>query len=141
MSWPPAAPAPPGTPPPEGSGNQGNRIQSGLGDDDFIGIRGYQKGDSLRHVDWKAAARGMPLMTKQYGTTVSEQLWFRWDSLQHLDIESRLSQISRWIIDAEKRSDSFGIQLPDFVLNPSRGESHRHKALHALATFGLRSND
>ncbi len=131
-------PAPPGTPPPETVGHHGTRIQSGLGDDDFIGIRGYQKGDSLKHIDWKAAARGLPLMTKQYGSNVSEQLWLTWNSLPNLDTEQRLSQICRWILDSEKRGDTFGLDIPDYVLAPSRGESHRQQALLSLSLFGKR---
>ncbi len=133
-------PALPGKAPPIASGRQGTRIQRGLGDDDYIGIREYQKGDSLRDIDWKAMARGLPLMTKEYGAAVSEDLWFNWNALPNLDDEARLSQITRWIIDAERRGDSFGIDIPGFTLSPSHGETHRHQALHALALFGLRGH-
>jgi uncharacterized protein (DUF58 family) len=34
--------------------------------DDFAGVRAYVQGESQRHIDWKAVARGQTLMTKQF---------------------------------------------------------------------------
>ena len=40
--------------------------QSAAQGDDFAGVRGYVPGESQRHIDWKAVARGRPLMTKEF---------------------------------------------------------------------------
>ena len=44
-----------------------SRPQTELGEgDDFAGVRAYVPGESQRHIDWRAVARGQPLMTKQF---------------------------------------------------------------------------
>ena len=52
--------------------------RAGSGQDDFAGLRSYQPGDSLKHVAWKAAARGQPVMTKQFTGLEAGQLWLAW---------------------------------------------------------------
>ncbi len=47
------------------SGEQGTPASQKSGDD-FAGVRAYLPGESLRHVDWKAYARGRPLSVKQF---------------------------------------------------------------------------
>ena len=42
----------------------GDAVSVGAGLDDFAGLRPYQASDSPRHIAWKAAARGGPLLTK-----------------------------------------------------------------------------
>ena len=39
---------------------------AGAGGDDYTGVRPYQSGESQRHVDWRAVARGQPLLVKQF---------------------------------------------------------------------------
>ena len=55
--------------------------RSAQGQDDFAGLRKYQPGDSLRHVAWKAVARGQAVMTKQFSGLAAGELWLDWDSL------------------------------------------------------------
>ena len=44
-----------------------NRPRPEFGEgDDFAGVRAYVPGESQHHIDWKAVARGQPLMTKQF---------------------------------------------------------------------------
>src|SRR2546429_7599470 len=47
------------------SGQRSSRAELGEGDD-FAGVRAYVRGESQRHIDWKAVARGQALMTKQF---------------------------------------------------------------------------
>src|SRR5215831_5264371 len=56
-------------------------VESGMGQDDFAGLRKYQPGDSLRHVAWKAVARGQPILTKQFSGLAEGELWRKWYSL------------------------------------------------------------
>jgi uncharacterized protein (DUF58 family) len=37
-----------------------------VGNDEFIGLRNYQAGDSLKHIAWKYLAKGKGLLTKEY---------------------------------------------------------------------------
>ncbi len=105
--------------------------------DDFIGVREYQRGDSPRHVDWKAVARGLPMQTKRFGGDQRESLWLEWDTLEGLDTESRLSLLCRWVIDAEADGLLYGLRIPGRVIAPSLGADHRHACLEALALFEM----
>lgn len=108
--------------------------QKGEGDD-FIGVREYQYGDSPRHVDWKAAARGLGLHTKRFGGDARSTVWLDWKSLEGLDNETRLSQLCRWVLDAEQDGMVYGLRIPDTDIAPANGEAHRHACLKALALF------
>ncbi len=108
------------------------------GNDDFLGFRRYQPGDSLRHIHWKAVARGREPLTKQFGEHESPQLWLEWDTVLHLGIEDRLSQLCQWILDAENAGLSYGFRMPGVNIGPGRGEIHRLNCLRPLALFGTR---
>lgn len=105
------------------------------GSDDFVAMRNYQHGDSLRHVHWKAVAREHELMTKQFGGGFTNELWLRWEHTATLPPEERLSLLTRWIIDADALGLTYGLSLPDKEFKPSRGEQHRHRCLKALALY------
>jgi len=108
--------------------------QKGEGDD-FIGLREYQRGDSPRHVDWKAAARGLGLHTKRFGGEAHSTVWLDWSSLEGLDAETRLSQLCRWVLDAESEGMVYGLRVPGKEIDPANGEAHRSICLEALALF------
>jgi uncharacterized protein (DUF58 family) len=58
-----------------------------------------------------------------------------WDSLPDLDTEARLSQLTRWCLDAAARTDSFGLRLPNAVIPLGRGNRHLSDCLRALALY------
>ncbi len=122
---------------PAGNGTEhGPTATPTRGTDDFIGLRTYASGDSLRHVHWKAIARGQAMMTKQFGDAEADTLWLEWDALNGLDTETRLSVLCRWVLDAERDGVSYGLRLPNQVFSPDTGPRHRHQCLQALALFG-----
>lgn len=108
----------------------------GIGSDDFAGLRGYRSGDSLKHIHWKALAREQGLLTKQFGGDRSERLWLDWRMLEGREIEVRLSQLCRWVIEAEQQGVEYGLWLPDQIIEPGRGHAHQQQCLQALALFG-----
>lgn len=105
----------------------------GRGCDDFAGLRGYHLGDSLRHVHWKTVAKDQGLHTKQFGGDRSDELWLDWHSLEQLDKEARIRQLTRWVIDAEQSGLSYGLRIPQTQIAPNHGEAHKHNCLRALA--------
>jgi len=116
---------------------RGVRAQPGAGADEWAGLRPFRDGDSPRQVDWKAYAREAPLLVKEYTEGASELRLFEFAALAHLDLEARLSQLARWVVDAEARGERYGLALPHAWLPPHRGPEHRHRCLAALALFGL----
>jgi len=115
----------------------GTRALAGAGADEWAGLRPFRDGDSPRQVDWKAYAREAPLLVKEYAQGESELRMFDFAALAPRDVETRLSQLARWVVDAEARGERYGLVLPAVRLAPDRGPAHRHRCLAALATFGL----
>lgn len=122
--------------PPLGAANGSGNNQQQPGNNDFVGFRDYQPGDSPRHVNWKAAAHSDELLTKLFGDNESNELWFDWQQLTGLDTESKLSQLCRWVIDAEQSGAHYGLRLPEQTIPLGQGENHQHNCLEALALFG-----
>ena len=107
----------------------------GHGSDDFAGLRTYQTGDSPQHLHWKAMAREQGLFTKQFGGDHAEELWLDWETLPGRDVEARLSQLTRWVLDAEADQHNYGLRLPGKQIPLGHGPAHRHRCLEALALF------
>lgn len=103
--------------------------------DDFGGVRAWRTGESQRHIDWKACARGQPLLTKQWTGDADEILCLDWDALALLETEARLSQLAKWVILAERSGATYALRLPGLTLDSARGDQHFHRCLRALAAF------
>jgi uncharacterized protein (DUF58 family) len=126
-------PAPPGREPPPARGTGGMLAGARPGLDEFAGLRNYQRGDSARSIHWKSFPKLQVPMVKQFQETMDREFWLDWSELTELDAEGRLSQLTRWVLEAEARHLSYGLRLPGLRIAPSRGEAHRHACLKALA--------
>ena len=100
-------------PPPEPTRDRGLQDLN-MGDEDFAGLRPYRRGDPPRHIHWKTYAREQGLHVKLFtGTGVTTQ-YFDFDLLPAgMDVEDRLSQLCRWILDADIEAHNYGLRLPD----------------------------
>jgi uncharacterized protein (DUF58 family) len=103
--------------------------------DDFAGVRAYAPGESQRHIDWKAVARGQPLMTKQFTAEAESTLYLDFSALPFANVEERLSQLALWVIEAERARRPYGLRLPGTDIPPAIGQSHFHQCLRALSLF------
>ncbi|HZR33759.1 MAG TPA: DUF58 domain-containing protein [Nevskia sp.] len=129
-------PAPRGERPPATSGGAGARAGQRAGQEEFAGLRSYQRGDAMRSIHWKSLPKLQTPQVKQFAETLEKELWLDWDSLPAgWDVERRLSQLTRWVLDAESEGRGYGLRLPAFSQSPGRGELHRHECLKALALF------
>ena len=104
--------------------------------DDFSGVRAYSPGESLRHIDWKAYARGRPLVVKQFTGGEGRQLWLEARTLARLSLEERLSQLTLWALEAEEGQIPYGLNVGSVSLPPALGADHVRRVLEALATAG-----
>lgn len=104
-----------------------------MGDDDFFGHRSYQPGDSPKRVDWKASAREQGIFTKQFQGTAQSQLWLDWATTPGTDDEQRISQLTRWVIDADTLKQPYGLRLPGHEFPPGIGRPHFQQCLQTLA--------
>lgn len=103
--------------------------------DDFAGVRAYAPGESQRHIDWKAVARGQPLMTKQFTAEAQSTVCLDFSALPFTNVEARLSQLALWVIEAERARRPYGLRLPGSEIPPAIGQSHFHQCLRALSLF------
>lgn len=121
--------------------DHGDAAHAGTGSDDFAALRPYQRGDSPRHVAWKSAAREQVLLTKVFTGRGAAELWLDFAALPpSLDLEARLSRLTRQVLLAEAAGVSYGLRLPGRELGPDLGESHCDACLKALALFDVRDD-
>jgi uncharacterized protein (DUF58 family) len=133
-------PAPPGLPLPATESTSGAGQSRGAGQDDFAGLRAYHTGDPPRHVAWKAAARGQGLLTKQFSGEAAQEVWLSWEQLPpRMDMEEKLSCLTRWVLDANAMNLSYGLRLPGVEVPIASGDTHKARCLETLALFRLPS--
>jgi uncharacterized protein (DUF58 family) len=127
-------PSPAGRPLPlaAGGGHGGAALR---GDEDFAGLRAASPGDPPQRIAWKAYARNDMLMLKQFADGDREPCLLDWDLLPGVAPEERLSQLTRWCLDAEADGRSFGLRLPGRSLALGTGVQHLAACLEALALF------
>jgi uncharacterized protein (DUF58 family) len=127
-------PADAGRPLPQADGG-GIRGRPERGDDDFAGLRAAHAGDPPQRIAWKAYARNDLLLLKEFSTGSGEPCRLEWDMLPDLDVEQRLSQLTRWCLDAEAASRSLALKLPGREIPLGLGPEHLKSCLEALALF------
>jgi len=103
--------------------------------DDFAGVRPYQLGEAQRRIDWKAVARGQPLMSKQFARETGGALSLNFEATGKEGVEERLSQLALWVIAAERARRPYRLVLPMLQTPTGIGEVHYHECLKALACY------
>jgi uncharacterized protein (DUF58 family) len=104
------------------------------GSEEFVGLRMPAPGESPARMAWKTLARGGQLLAKDFRSGAGSS-WFDWDALNATDTETRLSLLTRLIIDADAAGRAYGLRLPGIELQPGNGREHFHRCLHTLAGF------
>lgn len=116
-------------------------IQGQAGQEDFAGIRGYQAGDSLKRLAWRQIARMSPdaggaLVTKHFEGGAATEIAIDFALLpHHLDTETKLSRMTRWVIEAEARGMPYAFRLAETILPAGLGAPHQEACLRALALY------
>jgi uncharacterized protein (DUF58 family) len=113
----------------------GHRQHDERGEEDFAGLRRFVMGDSPRNVAWKAYARNGQLFSKRFAGADTSSQWFDFDEAGDAGLEARLSIMTRWIVDADRAGEDYGLRLPGFERSPAHGDAHRRQCLEALALF------
>jgi len=140
--WRPAAqvlvyPAPEANPPPlppgepRSGGAQAHRVQAS---GDFDGVRGYRRGDPLKQIVWRKAAKAGELVSRDAEQSQRYQLWLDFTQAGGSDIERRLSRLAAWVLQADRQGLDYGLRLPGRAIAPGNGAAHRRQCLEALAT-------
>jgi len=136
--------APPLPPLPQLAGGRSDGAGQ-AGSDDFAGVRAYQPGDAMRRLAWRQIARldpigGGQLATKHFEGGARAELLLDLATLPaHLDLETRLSRMTRWVLEAESRALPYAFRLDSQHYDAGNGAAHQAACLRALALYGKSS--
>ncbi|WP_395746264.1 transglutaminaseTgpA domain-containing protein [Prosthecobacter sp.] len=105
----------------------------GAGGDDFAGLREWRAGDSPRHIDWRAVARGGPLMVKAWSSGVQGVVVLDWTKMP-LEEGARAAQIAQWMETCEEEGRPYELRVPGAIIRAGHGPAHLRRCLDALST-------
>lgn len=103
--------------------------------DDFAGLREHREGESLRHISWKAYARGNGLLTKTFQGHARPSIWIDWEQAREGSFEDKLGLLTALVLEAENEERKYGLRLPGTTVEQGYGNAHKHACLYALAVF------
>ena len=133
LVYPAPEPHPPPLPPGEpraGSAGAAQFQASG----EYDGVRAYRRGDPLKLVVWKKAAKADELVSRDAQQTQRFELWLDFAHAGGAgNVEFRLSRLCAWVLEAHKRGVDYGLRLPGQEIKPAHGEAHKRQCLEALA--------
>ena len=124
-----------------GRGAGESHFAGASGSEDYVGLKTYEAGESLRHVAWKQYAREQGLWSKQYGDPVEERVWVDWEDYPGMDSEQRLGRMAWQVCEHAANGRVYGLRLPGLELEPNQGAAHRQAALRHLALFGIEGGE
>ena len=103
-------------------------------------MRAYRRGDPLKLVVWKKAAKADELVSRDAQQVQRFELWL---DLAHTGIpgataggpplEQAVSRLCAWVLLADKQGLHYGLRLAGQEIAPGSGEAHRRNCLQALA--------
>jgi uncharacterized protein (DUF58 family) len=103
------------------------------------GVRAYRRGDPLKLIAWKKAARTMEsggeLVSRDTSASAHQELWLDWQACAALAPEARLSRLAAWALLAHRAGAEFGLRLPGQNIAPEQGEAQKRRCLEALALW------
>ena len=112
---------------------------------EFDGVRSYRRGDPLKQVVWKKAAKvwgdagehesdaTSQLISRDVQHTQAQVLYLDYFRTGCANAEAALSRMCAWVIQADQLGLTYGLRLPRLEIAPSQGETHKHQCLQALA--------
>jgi len=108
---------------------------------EFEGVRAYRRGDPLKLVIWKKAAKADEqshtesggLVVRNTQPTQRHELWLDFVQAGSLNTEHKLSRLCAWVLQADKLGLDYGLRLRALEIKPGSGEAHKRRCLEALA--------
>jgi uncharacterized protein (DUF58 family) len=133
LVYPAPEPAPPPLPvgEPRSGGLASARMQNA---GEFDGVRAYRRGDPLRQVVWKKAAKADELVSRDNEQAQRYELWLDFIGAGAGGTEHRLSRLTAWVLQADRLGLDYGLRLPGRTIAPATGPAHKRQCLEALAT-------
>lgn len=101
--------------------------------EEFGALREYRVNDPLRLIAWKASARHDRLLVREPEMPLGHELVLDFDGLGALDLETRVSRLTRWVLMAEESRLRYSLHLPQVQIGPDLGSAHAYRCLRELA--------
>ena len=106
---------------------------------EYDGVRAYRRGDPLKLVVWKKAARAQAtgsneLVSRDTQQAQRQELWLDAQAAALPELEARLSRLCAWVLMADRLGVDYGLRVGALNVRPSQGEAHRRRCLEVLAT-------
>ncbi|MEJ8822132.1 DUF58 domain-containing protein [Variovorax humicola] len=106
---------------------------------EYDGVRAYRRGDPLKLVIWKKAARAQAagsheLVSRDTQQAQRQELWLDAQAAALPDTEARMSRLCAWVLMADRLGVDYGLRVGSYSVKPAQGEAHRRRCLEVLAT-------
>lgn len=112
---------------------QGDQAHQKIDGEEFHGLKPYQTGESKRLIAWKRTAQIDELVSRELETLSGNQIVFDYSQLNQLDNEFRISRLTAWVIEADRKKIEYKLILPSFESDFDNSNKHLAKCLTALA--------
>jgi uncharacterized protein (DUF58 family) len=134
LVYPQPEPFPPPLPPGEPRAG-GAAVARASDSGEFEGVRAYRRGDPMKLIVWKKAARSpdTDLVSRDTLQAQRYELWLDFAQNGAQGTEHKLSRLAAWVLQAEKLGLDYGLRLPGNEIAPASGEAHKRRCLEALA--------
>ncbi|MBT2325778.1 DUF58 domain-containing protein [Variovorax paradoxus] len=139
LVYPAPEPTPPPLPPGEPvAGQAASAMLRANVAGEYDGLRAYRRGDPLKLVVWKRAARAQAagseeLVSRDTQQAQRQELWLDAQAAGLPDPEARLSRLCAWVLMADRLGVDYGLRVAGKVVVPSQGEAHKRRCLEVLA--------
>jgi uncharacterized protein (DUF58 family) len=102
--------------------------------DELATLREYRLGDPQHHIAWKASARHVSLLVKDFEQPQHRPQWqLDWRQLAGLDDETRIARLARWLGEAHAQRRDCSLWLPGTDIPGGSGSLHYARCMNALA--------
>ena len=125
----PAPPLPAGQSHPGRSSPSHTSLQPGEPD----GLRAYRRGDALKNIFWKKAAKTGDLVSRDSVALQQHELWLERSHTGLSHPEQQLSRLCAWVLRADQQGLRYGLKLGQQDIAPDIGPAHLQRCLRALA--------
>ncbi len=120
-------------PPLPRSGDSQASSRPGDEGDEFHGLRDWREGDPLHRIAWKASQRHGHLLAREFARPQRERLVLRLADAPGHDPEQRISVLTRWVIEADRKQFEYALELGHRRIESGSGPAQRLRCLNALA--------
>ncbi len=109
--------------------------------DEYDGVRPYRRGDSMKSIVWRLAAKSFArgsdeLVVRDQLMGTQSSLWFDIRYTGHAQSQSdelKLSRLCAWVLAADAQGMTYGLRLGGIEVEPGSGPQHLERCLKAMA--------